>query len=333
MTGCAIYYSTGSPSAYPLGYTIDYPMLMNSVTAVIYLALVIGVIILLRRRIEAVTDIFRSRHRLRAERSSAEPVFLKLDLLLKATMKKPLSITAFGVLTIALFFTVFITSAKTISPAAAMLTGAAFAGLPYLFLRVRLERLRRAGSFEGEKLASAFLTSYLISGGNIYETIERTIQASPHLKVTAKLLTDLLMALRKTADPVRVKAATDAFSYGVGTNWSSMLAYAIRTGALKGTDMTPAFEDILSQLREARALAEERRRINGESVRMTAFLTPGLYVGSIFTAVFVMGLPMDRFLYNQFFTAQGFALFTTGLFLFLLNRLLLETLTNRKLDF
>ena len=316
-----------------MNYTIDYPMLMASVSAVIYLMLVIGVLILLRKRIAAAADVFRSRHRLRDERSSAEPAFSKLDMLLKATMKKPLSITAFGVLTIALFFTVFITSAKTIPPSAAMVTGAAFAGLPYLFLRVKLERLRRTGSFEGEKLASAFLTSYLVSGGNIYETLERTIQSSPHLKVTTKLLADLLMGLRKTADPVRVKSAVDAFAFGIGTNWASMLAYVIKTGALRGTDMTPAIEDILSQLREARTLAEERRRINGESVRMTAYLTPGLYIGSVFTAVSVMGLPLDRFLYNQFFTAQGFALFTSGLFLFLLNRLLLETLTNRKLDF
>jgi hypothetical protein len=86
-------------------------------------------------------------------------------------------------------------------------------------------------------------------------------------------------------------------------------------------------------LREARTLAEERKRINGESARMTAYLTPGLYIGSVFIAVSVMGLPFGRFLHNQFFTAQGFALFTTGLFLFLLNRVLLETLTNRKLDF
>lgn len=312
---------------------MDRSMLMASISAVIYLALVTGVLILMRKRIAAAVDVFRSRYRLRPERGSEAPAFTKLDLLLKATMKKPLSTTAFGVLVIALFFTVFIVSAKTIAPAAAFVTGAAFAGLPYLFLRVRLERSRRTGSFEGEKLVSAFLTAYLVSGGNMYETIERTIASSPHLKVTTKLLTDLLFELRRTADPARVRAATDAFAYGVGTNWSSMLAYAIRTGALKGTDMTPAIEDIMSQLREARVLAEERRRINGESVRMTAYLMPGLYIGSVFTAVSVMGLPPGRFLYNQFFTAQGFALFTAGLFIFLLNRMLLETLTNRKLDF
>ena len=311
----------------------DRQMILTFVSAIIYLSIVAGVLILLRKKIEALADLVRSRYRLRPERSSAEPALARLDRLLKATMKKPISSTAFGALTIVLFFTVFIASAKTIAPAPAIVTGLAFAGLPYLFLRVRLERFRRAGSFEGEKLVSAFLTAYLISGGNIYETIERTISACPHLKVTTKLLSDLLSGLRSTADPVLVRARADAFAYGVGTNWASMLAYAIRTAALRGTDMTPAIEDILSQLREARALAEERRRINGESVRMTAYLSPGLYIGSVFMAIVVMGLPPGRFLYNQFFTAQGFALFTAGLFLFLLNRMLLETLTNRRLDF
>ena len=312
---------------------IDHSMILASVSAVIYILLVLGVLILMRGRIEKAVDVFRSRHRLRQKRAGAEPSFMKLDLLLKKTMNKPLSPTAFGVITIALFFTVFIASAKTIAPGAAFLTAIAFAGLPYLYLRMRLERLRRAGSFEGEKLVSAFLTAYLVSGGNMYETIERTAISCPHLKVSARLLSDLLMGLRKTADPLRVKAETDAFAYGIGTAWATMLAYVIRTGASKGTDMTPAIEDILSQLREARALAEERRRINGESVRMTAFLAPALYIGSVFVTIPVVGLPPGRFLHNQFFTAYGFALFTAGLFLFLLNRVLLEVLTNRKLDF
>lgn len=312
---------------------IDREMILASVSAVIYLLLVLGVIILLRKKIEAAVDIFRSRYRLRPERASQKAAFSELDQLLKTTMKKPISSTAFGVITIALFFTVFIASAKTIAPAAAVLSGVAFAGLPYLFLRVRLEKLRRVGSFEGEKLVSAFLAAYLVSGGNIYETIDRTIRACSHLKVTTKLLSDMLLRMRSTCDPVRIKAITDTFAYGIGTSWAAMLAYIIREGALKGSDMTPAVEDILIQLREARKLAEERKRINGESVRMATFLTPALYLGSIFVAIFMMDLPLSNILYNQFFTASGFALFATGLFLFLLYRMLLEILTNRKLDF
>jgi hypothetical protein len=66
---------------------------------------------------------------------------------------------------------------------------------------------------------------------------------------------------------------------------------------------------------------------------MAAYLTPGLYLGSVFVSLFVMGLPPAALLRNQFFSGPGFALFTAVLFLFLLNRVLLETLTNRKLDF
>ena len=312
---------------------LDQYAILSVVSALIYLLLALGLLILIRKEIAALLDIVRSRYRLRPERSAATQLFAGLDRMLKATMKRPISSTAFCVLTIVLFFAVFVAAAKTIAPAAALIAGISFAALPYLFLRTRLEKRRRSGSFEGEKLVSAFLTAYHISGGNIYETIERTITTCPHLKITVKLFSDLLLGLRRTADPIRVKAETDAFAFGIGTNWASMLAYTIRTAAIKGTDMTPAIEDILAQLREARTLAEERRRVNGESVRMTGFLSPGLYIGSVFVAVFVMGLPAGRFLYNQFFTGQGFALFTIGLFLFLLNRILLEMLTNRKLDF
>jgi hypothetical protein len=311
---------------------------MTMISAFLYLLIAAGILLLLRRRIEAAVDLFLSHRRLRADRRPASEQAMgllsaHLACVLASGMRKPITPTAFLAGSIALFFTVFIVSAKTLAYGPSLVTGIAFAGLPYLFLRMRLERQRRAGSFEGEKLISAFLAHYLVSGGNIYETIARVRAACPHLKVTGALLGALLMKLRGTGDPARVQTAADALSYGIGTSWSAMLAYAIRTAAVKGTDVTPALEDILAQLREARVLAEERKRINGESVRMAAFLTPGLYLGSVFVSLAVMGLSPAAFLRNQFFSGPGFALFTAFLFLFLLNRILLETLTNRKLDF
>ncbi|GHU63817.1 hypothetical protein AGMMS49983_08140 [Clostridia bacterium] len=311
-------------------------MLMTMVSAIIYLLMAAGILLLLKQRAESAIDLFLSRRRLRdARRPTSEQTMGRLISHLEAVLseKNPLTPTAFLVMMIVLFFTVFIVSAKTLAYGPALVTGLAFAGLPYLFLRMRLERQRRAGSFEGEKLVSAFLAHYLVTGGNIYETIARVRAVCPHLKVTGTLLGALLMKLRNTGDPARVRTATDAFSYGIGTSWSAMLAYAIRTAAVKGTDVTPVLEDILAQLCEARALAEERKRINGESVRMAAYLTPGLYIGSVFVSLFIMGITPAAFLYNQFFSGPGFALFTAFLFLFLLNRILLETLTNRKLDF
>lgn len=315
----------------------DRNMLLTMISALIYLLLLCGLLLLLRKRIASMIAVLRARKRLPPERApggkQTDSFMTHIDNVLAASMKKPFSATTFCVLSISLFFLVFIASAKTLAPGAALITGFAFAGLPYLYLRMRLEKVRRAGSFEGEKLMSAFLTNYLVSSGNIYETIERVVLSCPHLKITGRLLSHLLMTLRNTGDPDRIRKAADGFSFGVGTSWSAMLAYVISTGAILGTDMSAAIEDILSQLREARVLAEERKRLNGESVRMAVWLTPALYVGSLFVAVCVMGLSPIALLHNQFFTAEGFAFFSVGLFLFLLNRVLLESLTNKKLDF
>ncbi|MDR1797470.1 MAG: hypothetical protein LBR44_08560 [Clostridiales Family XIII bacterium] len=312
-------------------------MLLPLISALLYLLLLTGLLLVLRGRLAAALDLLRARRRLRPDRApGASPdaaLFAHLDRLLAVSLKGKLSPTAFLVLSTVLFFTCFICSAASLPIGASLVTGFAFSGMPYLYLRMRLERLRRAGSFEGEKLLSAFLTNYLVTGGNIYATIERVLACCPHLPVTSALLRPLLLTLRSTGDPDRVREAVRRFAFGVGTSWSGMLAHIIASAATHGADMTCAIEDLLAQLREARVLAEERKRINGESVRMAAWLTPGLYAGSVLCGTAWMGLTPARFLHNQFLTAGGFAFFSVGLFLFLLNRVLLEALTNRKLDY
>ena len=316
---------------------INDEMLLSIVSGMIYLLLVCGILLLLRKRIVLIIKAVRSSNRLPKYRIksnlSSDFLFRHLDDILVSSMKKPVSSLTYCMFTIIVFFVVFIVSAKNISLNAAMITGIAFSGIPYLYLRMRLEKIRRKGSFEGEQLISAFLTNYLVSSGNIYETIERTVLTCPHLVVTGKLLTSLLITLRSTGDPDKIRLSTERFAFGINTSWSSMLAYIIRVSAVNGQDMTTAIEDILSQLREARVLAEERKRLNGESARISAFLTPGLYIASVVLSLSMMGITPARFFYNQFFTAEGFAFFSVGLFLFLLNKMLLELMTNKKLDF
>jgi hypothetical protein len=141
------------------------------------------------------------------------------------------------------------------------------------------------------------------------------------------------MELRSTGSEERVRAAAAAFAYGVGTNWGRMLAWHIRMAAVGGGDISLAIEDILSQLREARALAEERKRINSESVRLVVFLIPLSYAGVFLVSVGLLGMSPARFLRNQFATAEGFGFFVAAVFLFFLNLVLIEVVTGRKLDF
>jgi hypothetical protein len=112
-----------------------------------------------------------------------------------------------------------------------------------------------------------------------------------------------------------------------------MLAYSIRVAALKGVNVAGSLEDILSQLKDARKIAETRKRLNGESVRIALFLTPALYIGSIFVCIANLGLSPAELIHNQFFTPEGFSLITLALFLYFLNSVLLDIFTNKKLDY
>jgi hypothetical protein len=309
---------------------------ISIVSAAIYLTMLVGLLILLRGDIARLLEVVGRRRRLDpARRPAAGPSAVNSHLggLLSATMKRPMTPTFFLMLLIAMFFIVFTASATNLSPAISFVIALAFAALPYLFLRVKLERVRRRGSYEGETLVSTLLTQYWISGGNVFDAMERTLDKAGNIPVTRRLLAALLIEMRSTGNRDRIMKAADTFAYGIGTNWGRMLAYNIRSAALTGCDISLAIEDILSQLREARTLAEERKRINGESVRLVIFLIPFSYAGSFLISVTLLGMSPARFLRNQFATAEGFGLFVAAVFLFFINLVLIEVITNRKLDF
>ncbi|MDR0851811.1 MAG: hypothetical protein LBN36_04900 [Clostridiales Family XIII bacterium] len=311
-------------------------VIISIISGALYLMLLTGMLILMRKRIANLVSVLRSRKRFARVRSISEKTFglsAHLDEMLCTVMKRPVSATVFLSFMIGLFFLVFTVSAKNLPFGTAVIIGAAFALIPYLYMRVRLERLRRRGSYEGETLVAALLTQYWVANGNIFEAMELVISGGGDIRVTSRLLSALLLKIRSTGDAARIGTATDAFSYGVGTNWSRILAYNIKTAVISGGDIALALEDLLVQLREARTLSEERKRINGESVRIVVFLIPLLYMGSIFVSIGMLGITPAGFLRNQFFTAEGFGLFSIAVFLFLVNIFLIELVTNRKLDF
>jgi hypothetical protein len=319
--------------------------LISIVSAAIYLTIIAGILILARHRLLQLVDIIKRRRRLDPSRrrgryavsaenySGREALNRHLKGLLSVTMKKPISPTAFIALCIGMFFTVFTSSATNLSPGVSALTAAAFSSLPYLGLRVSLERIRRRGSYEGENLVASFLTQYWISCGNVADAMERTISRTPNIAITGRLMKAFLMEARSTGNRERINAAARDFAYGVGTHWADMLAYNIAAAMRTGEDISLAIEDILSQLREARSLAEERKRINGESVRLIVFLIPASYIGSFFVSVTLLGISPVRFLRNQFATAEGFGFFVAAAFLFFINLMMIEIMMNRKLDF
>lgn len=278
----------------------------------------------------------RMHNRLKARRKALRPdtaLEKHLRKVLSIALKKTMDPKDFIRYTVAIFLSIMVIGMRTVSVASAFFMSALVSVMPYLLVRVRVETIRRKSSYEGEKLISEFLCQYRMSGFNIYKTIEQVILVSEGTKITGRLLFKLLLELRNTGNRQFIKEATERFAYGINTSWSRMLANCIRISAESGTNVNLALEDIQIQLREARLLFEERKRLNSEAARMVVFLAPVMYLGTIVLSVKYLGISFGRLIKNQFYTEQGFLLILLVAFLFLINLALIEIINNQRFDY
>ena len=306
------------------------------ITAVLYLILSIGFWLVYRVPLKCYWAKFKMHNRLKARRKALSPetkMEKHLRTILNISLKKPMEPKSFIRCTVLIYVLIFCVGVQNVSWSSSLMIALLISAMPYLFLRVRIETIRRKSSYEGEKLISDFLCQYRICGLNIYKTIEQIILVSDGTKITGRLLFKLLLELRNTGNPHTIKEATERFAYGINTSWSRMLANCIRISAVSGINVSLALEDIQIQLREARLLFEERKRLNSESARMVVFLAPIMYLGTFVMSVKCLDIPMIKLLKNQFYTEQGFLLILLILFLFLINLALIEIINNQRFDY
>lgn len=306
------------------------------ISSALYLLFLLGIWMVNSDRLKSGWSKFRMHNRLKARRKALRPetsMEKHLHKVLSISLKKPMDPKTFIRYTATVFSIILLVGIQTVTVLSAFFMASIISSMPYLLLRVRVETIRRKSSYEGEKLISEILCQYRISGLNIYKTIEQVILVSDGTKITGKLLFKLLLELRNTGNSQVIKEATERFAYGINTSWSRMLANCIRISAESGTNVTLALEDIQIQLREARLLFEERKRLNSESARMVVFLAPVMYLGTIVLSINYLGIPFGKFIRNQFYTEQGFLLILLIIFLFLINLALIEIINNQRFDY
>jgi Flp pilus assembly protein TadB len=311
-------------------------MISMLVSSACYFILLAGFWVISKEQLRCLWARLRMYNRLKARKRELKPesaLEQHLRKILSISLKRPMKPKVFLRYTAAGFALILIAGFRTAGPATAFLMAALISSMPYLLLRVRVESIRRRSSFEGEKLISEFLCQYRISGLNIYRAIEQVILVSEGTKITARLLFKLLLELRNTGNPQVIKEATERFAYGINTNWSRMLANCIRISAESGVNVTLALEDIQIQLREARLLFEERKRLNSESARMVVFLAPLMYLGTVVMSVKYLGISLGKLMGNQFRTEQGFLMILLIAFLFFINLALIEIINNQRFDY
>ena len=217
---------------------------------------------------------------------------------------------------------------------AGVLFGMIISLIPYGIMRLRLANLRYQGSHEGETLLSYLLNHYRIKHFNIYEAMESVIaEEDDTIKITSKFLFILLVEMRNSKDQASMQEACRKFSYSINTNWSNMLGQCIYAGAKDGMNIVISLEDLMAQLRSARKLAEEKKRLNAESTRLVKFLIPFSYFGSIFVGVKFLGTPLSKLIQYQLLTRGGLILLFLVLSLSAINIFLIDLAKRGKFDY
>jgi hypothetical protein len=256
-----------------------------------------------------------------------------LSSLLHTVFKRKYSANLFLSLSGLIFLCMFFAGLQSMRPVVAGLLSLAVGLTPYLLLRIRAETIRRRGSQEGERLVAAFLNQYRIANYNVYETLENLVSNGAEFRICGRYLFKLLLEIRNAGNGEKLHRATEAFARAVDTNWSRMLAYNIRLGAGQGMNVSPGIEDILVQLRDARTIMEETKRLNAESSRIITFFVPFLYIGSITLSVRFLDVSFPALVRNQLGTPEGFVLLVLIAMLFFVNVILIELVTHQKMDY
>lgn len=306
------------------------------VNLAIYAAYFTGIFLAARENFAAAAAALVLRKRLRpsggrAHRLPAPAAYFARAL--GAVFKKEVNGFAFFFGTVALFAAALLIGLRMFSPASALACASMAAAMPVMAVFLRLESERTKSSAEALSFVTELYRQYRISKCNIYAAMEAAASSSGDFPVCRRHLHSLLMRLRGSGDAADIKAYADSFAFALGTVWGRMLSVCIRMAALNGTDISAGLADMIEQLKAANARAEERKRMNGESLRMTLFLVPLLYAATLLLSVFYLDVSPMRLLGNQFATAEGLLFFMLIAFLSLLNTVILRAVANTRIDY
>lgn len=258
---------------------------------------------------------------------------MHLGNVLFAVLGKKISTNAFIFFCASIFLLVLWPTYNYYGWLVALLSAALMASFPYLFLRSRLENMRKKVCSEGEDFLGEFLSNYRATGCDVLETMARISGAEKLKGQLTALLAKMLYQVRNDSSSYSVKMAEEQFSFAVNSNWGKMFTYNLGVALTTGEDISLALEDIFIQLREARVLGENRKRLNAEATKMVLFLVPGMYITTVLVSVNFIGLSWREFFRHQFMTSQGFLLFLMMIGFFLLNLILTEMVNHQRFDF
>ena len=205
---------------------------MNLIYLTIYICLLSGIILLFYDPLVFLYKKSKAYRRLRYNRRSKN-IYGKLSDNIEKTLRtvgiKNISGDGFCIFQTALGVVVFTSFLYLSGMVTSLFITSGFVLMPYLAMKMKVENMRKKGSYEGERLISEFLSQYRIANYNIYRTMELVItNGSNDIKVSKNLLYRILLEMRTEGNIEKIKDAAKIFTYGINTNWAGMFAASTR---------------------------------------------------------------------------------------------------------
>lgn len=220
-----------------------------------------------------------------------------------------------------------------ISNTLAILAGITFFALPYIILRLILQGIRVRSSKEGEIFLGELSDNYKINYYNMQKAIEVTaenIENAPNIK---RILLNLSRGLNRVGSFDEIRHLVDEFVLSIDTFWAKILGNNIYFSLTQGIRVDLALDELQKTITRARKLDELQKRQNNESKLILRYLVPASYVLTIFSAVNIFDLTLNRFIYYQFETEAGLTWITISLISFVISVLSEKFIARTKLDF
>lgn len=263
-----------------------------------------------------------------------ERIFESIRRLLQAgySMGTRKSVVAFFILSGSLGLITLLLVAGWISLPLTILTCLFSSGLPYLFLRCKIQGQRVASSQEGEVLVTELLNNYKIHYCNMRQAIEvtaMTMEGAPHCR---KLMLNLARGLHKAVAGGDVEILMEEFRFAIGTSWANILATDMYLACSGGLRVTESLSDLARSMAQARQLEEYGRRENNEARWMLCYLVPIGGLLMVLGGCHFFGLTISQLLHYQFHTGPGITWFVIWLTTYMAAVGVHLLLTRRKFD-
>ncbi len=299
-----------------------------------YCLIIYGIWLIFSRDILYMLNVMRPRRTFRKTKRSSTGVYkhIKRLLLIVYGEVDDKKVSTFFVLSTMLFMATFLVVFQRTTVTRSLGFACILGFLPYYYLKMQLKQIRVGGSYEADILINEFLNQYKLNNGNIYDTIDATIdkiKEAPMMKRQLFILSLKLKEYRKTEE---LEEIIDDFIYAIDTEWIILLANNILISIEDHVNITSGLEDIQAEIKQAISDKEREKRINLESITIVKFLTPGLYLLSIILAKKVFNISFKEFMHYQINTPTGFNYFMVIVLLTIFNHSILIYLKKQKFD-